>query len=61
MGSYFCAAANCPAQWADHAIIDTDYGAIIGWSNFNTSLNQSEALSSVLRAVYPDWSDNQLN
>ncbi|MHC4430972.1 MAG: two-partner secretion domain-containing protein, partial [Planctomycetota bacterium] len=30
-----------PQQWGDHTIIDTDHGAIINWSNFNTSAGQS--------------------
>ena len=27
--------------WGDHTIIDTDHGAIIDWSNFNTNMTQS--------------------
>jgi len=27
--------------WGDHAIINTDHGAIINWSNFNTNSTQS--------------------
>ncbi len=30
-----------PTQWGDHTIIDTDHGAILDWSNFNTSAGQS--------------------
>jgi len=30
-----------PTQWGDHTIINTDHGAIIDWSNFNTSTGQS--------------------
>ena len=30
-----------PTQWGDHTIIDTEHGAIINWSDFNTSTGQS--------------------
>jgi len=37
-------------QWGDHTIIDTDHGAIIDWSNFNTSDTQSVTFNQYLNS-----------
>ena len=34
--------------WGDHTIIQTDHGAIIDWSNFNTSSSQSVTFQQYL-------------
>ncbi len=34
--------------WGDHTIIDTDHGAIINWSDFNTNSNQSITFNQYL-------------
>lgn len=45
-----------PTQWGDHTIINTDHGAIINWSNFNTSSGQSVTFNQYDGAVLSDQS-----
>ena len=40
-----------PTQWGDHTIIDTQHGAIIDWSNFDTSSTQSVTFNQYMDAV----------
>jgi large exoprotein involved in heme utilization and adhesion len=37
-----------PTTWGDHTVIRTDHGAIIDWSNFNTSAGQSVTFNQYL-------------
>jgi filamentous hemagglutinin family protein len=40
-----------PTQWGDHTVIDTQNGAIINWSNFDTSAGQSVTFNQYLGSI----------
>ncbi len=49
-----------PVQWGDHTVINTQNGAIIDWSNFNTNVDQSVTFNQYMGAL-PDSSSAVLN
>jgi filamentous hemagglutinin family protein len=40
-----------PTQWGDHTIINTQNGAVINWSNFDTSAGQSVTFNQFLGSI----------
>jgi len=49
-GDVLSSSGATPTQWGDHTIIDTDHGAIIDWSNFNTGDTQSVTFNQYLNS-----------